>query len=93
MSSASPTVIQARDQGICANCAGKYCLNRRGTTVGGTLYLYGLQTLPMLGAARAKQEGRFPGGETRLYVPAMGSSQDCTLCMNCVRACPHDNVA
>ena len=31
LSGASPTVIQARDQGVCANCAGKYCLNGRET--------------------------------------------------------------
>ena len=93
LSGASPTVIQARDQGVCANCAGKYCLNGRETRDGSTLDLSGLQTLPMVGAVQAKQEGRFPGCETRLYVPAMTTSQDCTLCMNCVRACPHENVA
>jgi ferredoxin len=35
----------------------------------------------------------FPGCETKLYVPQMTSNTDCTLCLNCLRACPHDNVA
>jgi hypothetical protein len=28
-----------------------------------------------------------------LFVPAIQSNTDCTLCLNCVRACPYDNVA
>jgi polyferredoxin len=35
----------------------------------------------------------FPGCETALFVPQIQSNQDCTLCFNCVRACPYDNVA
>ncbi len=37
--------------------------------------------------------GAFPGCETDLFVPAIHSNTDCTLCFNCVRACPYDNVA
>ncbi len=37
--------------------------------------------------------GRFPGCETDLFVPTIQSNQDCTLCLNCLRACPYDNVA
>jgi ferredoxin len=36
--------------------------------------------------------GRFPGCETGLFVPALQSNLDCTLCGNCLRACPYDNV-
>lgn len=28
-----------------------------------------------------------------LYVPALQSSNPCGLCMECLRACPHDNIA
>jgi polyferredoxin len=38
-------------------------------------------------------KGHFPGCETELFVPTMQSTMDCTLCFNCVRACPYDNVA
>jgi ferredoxin len=37
--------------------------------------------------------GFFPGCETELFVPTIQSNMDCTLCFNCVRACPYDNVA
>ena len=37
--------------------------------------------------------GYFPGCESDLLVPAITSNLDCTLCFNCVRACPYDNVA
>jgi len=35
----------------------------------------------------------YPGCETKLYVPQISSNTDCTLCLNCVRACPYDNIA
>lgn len=33
------------------------------------------------------------GCGTELYVPQVRSNMDCVLCLDCVRACPHDNVA
>jgi polyferredoxin len=44
-------------------------------------------------SSRAVPKGIFPGCETDLFVPAIQSNQDCTLCFNCLRACPYDNVA
>jgi cytochrome c oxidase assembly factor CtaG/polyferredoxin len=32
------------------------------------------------------------GCELELYVPEKRSNADCTLCMDCVKACPHDNI-
>lgn len=32
------------------------------------------------------------GCELRLFQPRKQSNQDCTFCLDCVRACPHDNV-
>jgi polyferredoxin len=34
-----------------------------------------------------------PGCGTELYVPQIRSNVDCVLCLDCARACPHDNVA
>jgi len=34
-----------------------------------------------------------PGCGTELYVPKIQSNMDCTLCLDCARACPYDNVA
>ena len=35
----------------------------------------------------------YPGCETKLFVPQISSNTDCTLCLNCVRACPFENIA
>src|SRR5216683_6890907 len=32
------------------------------------------------------------GCETDLYLPRKAGNMDCTFCLDCVRACPHDNV-
>ncbi len=32
------------------------------------------------------------GCELELYLPQKRSNADCTLCMDCVKACPHDNI-
>jgi ferredoxin len=33
------------------------------------------------------------GCQLELYVPTIKTNLDCTLCMDCAKACPHDNVA
>jgi ferredoxin len=33
------------------------------------------------------------GCELRLFLPSKVGNLDCTLCMDCVHACPHDNIA
>ena len=33
------------------------------------------------------------GCELGLFLPSKVGNLDCTLCMDCVRACPHDNIA
>jgi cytochrome c oxidase assembly factor CtaG/ferredoxin len=32
------------------------------------------------------------GCELQLYMPQKKGNMDCTLCMDCVKACPHDNI-
>lgn len=39
---------------------------------------------------RGNQQQR--GCELDLYLPTKHSNADCTLCMDCVKACPHDNI-
>ena len=36
---------------------------------------------------------RQDGCQLELYVPTLQSNMDCTLCLDCVKVCPHDNVA
>ena len=33
------------------------------------------------------------GCELRLFLPSKVGNMDCTLCLDCVHACPHDNIA
>jgi ferredoxin len=33
------------------------------------------------------------GCELGLFLPSKAGNLDCTLCLDCVRACPHDNIA
>jgi ferredoxin len=99
LSTASPTQITARDVDVCASCEGKYCLNGRVETSSTRAPIAGhrsehvlLQLEPITANTRAAL-GTFPGCETDLFVPTIDSNRDCTLCLNCARACPYDNVA
>lgn len=96
LSTVSPTQITAKDHNVCSSCEGKYCLNGRLETASTRAPMLGnraehvlLQLEPM----NAKPLGAFSGCETNLFVPSISSNEDCTLCLNCVRACPYDNVA
>src|SRR5437899_6278588 len=33
-----------------------------------------------------------PGCELRLFQPRKSGNMDCTFCLDCAHACPHDNV-
>jgi hypothetical protein len=35
---------------------------------------------------------KVPGCELHLYQPRKASNLDCTFCLDCIHACPHDNV-
>lgn len=36
--------------------------------------------------------GEIPGCEMHLYQPRKSSNMDCTFCLDCIQACPHENV-
>lgn len=40
----------------------------------------------------ARGNDRNRGCETDLYIPRKAGNLDCTFCLDCVRACPHDNI-
>ncbi len=96
LSKVSPTQITAKDQNVCNSCEGKYCLNGRLETNSTRAPIQGNRAehvLLQLEPINAKTIGTFPGCETNLFVPSIQSNEDCTLCLNCLRACPYDNVA
>lgn len=105
---ASPTQIGTVDPAVCDRCVGKPCLHGRVTDARDRAAawhaddgsLRDARDGPRRATYVALEEvvapngvGRFPGCETGLFVPRVSSNLDCTLCFNCLRACPYDNVA
>lgn len=93
LSSVSPTQIAAVDPDVCRACEHKPCLHGRESYADPDAAAGQRAFIALDDLVRPNGEGRFPGCETNLFVPTMTSSMDCTACMNCVRACPYDNVA
>jgi polyferredoxin len=78
-STLSPLEVQVRDPAVCSACATKDCI--RGTSPAGE-----------------ESNRRHPlpvvqrGCELALFLPRKVGNLDCTFCLDCVHACPHDNV-
>ena len=108
LASTSPTQIATVDPAVCDRCEGKPCLHGRVTDAGAPrrewLTAEGrlrgdrdgprrAAFVPLEAVVAPNGTGRFPGCETGLFVPQVTANLDCTLCFNCLRACPYDNVA
>lgn len=73
---ASPAEVRVRDSGVCEACETKDCIAGR------------YEVDPGSGDARLVQSGC----ELWLFQPRKVGNLDCTFCLDCVQACPHDNV-
>ncbi|MFW5947732.1 MAG: 4Fe-4S binding protein [Gemmatimonadota bacterium] len=73
---ASPGEVRVRDPAVCASCETKDCIAGRH------------ETDPRTGERRLVQSGC----ELWLYQPRKVGNMDCTFCLDCVQACPYDNV-
>lgn len=90
-SAASPLQIRAKNPAMCRTCVGKECVNGS----------YAPKPVVMIDeitdGVPTKTHENGPSGVLGcgllLYVPQIKSNMDCTLCLDCARACPHDNVA
>jgi hypothetical protein len=90
-STLSPLEVQVRDHGVCDRCATKDCIRGRRGVVGEQ-------------ASAGKEAGTRAGGnaadfvilqrgcELALFQPRKVGNMDCTFCLDCVHACPHDNI-
>lgn len=89
-STAAPLQITPRSLDICQRCVGKECVN-------GSYSPTTVIRIDQIAGGESAQVAHGPKGTlgcgTLLFVPQMQSNLDCTLCLDCVRACPHDNVA
>lgn len=76
-STVSPLEVAVRDQGVCSGCQTKDCIRgRRESSPEAVRQLVIVQR----------------GCELALFQPAKFGNMDCTFCLDCVHACPHDNV-
>ncbi len=90
-STAAPTRIGVHDADVCKSCVGRECLN-------GSYSPQPIILIDQIGVDGAPTKAHIhnktgvPGCGTLLFAPQIQSNLDCTLCLDCVRACPHDNV-
>ena len=79
-STLSPTELKARDLNVCGACATVDCI--KGTW--------------RERSERSERSERLVlvrrGCELALFMPNKVGNIDCTLCGDCIRACPHDNI-
>ena len=90
-STVSPLQIGARDPHVCHSCVGKECVtgSYRETPVI-MVDQIGVNGEPT--ATHTDGPDGTLGCGTLLFVPQIRSNLDCTMCLDCARACPHDNV-
>jgi len=84
-SAMAPLEVAVRDQEVCTGCRTKDCI--RGTRAAGPVGKAPRSTTPS-GSLPIVQRGC----ELALFQPRKVDNLDCTFCLDCVYACPHDNV-
>ena len=94
-STLSPTRIAVKSPDICASCVGHECVN-------GSYAPSPMIRIDEIPGGEGEEPRRVQvahgpgltlGCGTELFAPQMRGNMDCTLCLDCVRACPHDNVS
>jgi hypothetical protein len=88
-STLSPLEVQVRDQGVCERCATKDCIRGRREIHSG--HPSSRAGAPSSGIAQGFVILQ-RGCELALFQPRKVGNMDCTFCLDCVHACPHDNV-
>jgi ferredoxin len=83
----SPFELQAREPETCRSCRTADCI--KGTRTPRT-EISAAPVAFFTGAPVDRKTMR--GCELGLFLPAKVGNLDCTLCFDCVRACPHDNI-
>ncbi len=93
-STLSPTRVSVRSHDICATCVGKECIN--GSYAAQPVIRIDEIAIDGGGPPQTVPVAHGPTGAlgcgTELFAPQVQSNMDCTMCLDCVRACPHDNA-
>jgi ferredoxin len=77
----SPLEIKARDAAVCAGCRTKDCITARPAAAPITLH-----GMTVRGANGER------GCELALFQERKVGNMDCTFCLDCIHACPRDNI-
>jgi ferredoxin len=75
----SPLEVKVRNPGVCSTCSTKDCIKGRRSQHSELIVI---QPPPLIQR----------GCELALFQPLKSGNMDCTFCLDCVQACPHDNV-
>jgi len=78
----SPVEVAPRSLDTCGSCSTRDCIAGHGNPQA---------SAPKIAAGQPLQPFQ-RGCELHLFLPEKQGNVDCTLCMDCVKACPHDNV-
>jgi hypothetical protein len=93
-STISPLEVKVRDQAVCTACHTKDCIRGRRDSAsplgdrGSSLVDRGSSSVNSASSLVVLQRGC----ELALFQPRKTGNLDCTFCLDCVHACPHDNV-
>jgi hypothetical protein len=95
----SPFEVSVRAPEVCGSCETKDCLRGRyaSSQAGSSPLILESGQIPRLAVAAPGQSmGRAGllqrGCELGLYLPRKVGNLDCTFCLECIQACPHDNI-
>jgi polyferredoxin len=96
-STASPTQIGVKNPEVCKSCQGRECVN--GSYAASPVvrideipYIDADGTLHYKKVTVENSPKGTLGCGTELFPPQITSNLDCVFCLDCVRACPHDNI-
>ncbi len=93
----SPLEIKVREQAVCQGCRTKDCitagnLGKSAIGRGQALTSADSSELPRSSAFIRVQSSAARGCELALFQPRKVGNMDCTFCLDCVHACPYDNI-
>jgi polyferredoxin len=89
----SPTELRIVDRETCRSCQTSDCIKGRFSRPGPPEGGHYVSAGPAEAGHDAPRRLQQRGCELGLFLPMKVGNLDCTLCLDCVHACPHDNIA
>lgn len=87
-STLSPLEVKVRKQAVCDRCTTKDCIRGRREPIAQMPNTVRAPSVNLSNGLVILQRGC----ELALFQPRKVGNMDCTFCLDCVHACPHDNV-